>query len=285
MNIFCPVLQVITVTRGTGIRAYGEETVNRPDPLRTTVVYGPVDSRRFGLSLGINLSGTVKRCSFDCLYCFRGFNRGTSEEHRKRLPDAGRVMREFEDYLKDNPIDGLDDITIAGNGEPTDNPALPEVIRYLSKMKPARFPHVSLSLLTNGMGLIGKINPGAAVLLAALPEMDRVCVKFDTGVPATWKALSRPALEVDFGEWLSAVAAVRNPVIQTMLVKGAVDNTTERELDGLIKGYEVIKPSLIHCMTMNKVPADSKLCVVSKEEMEQCADYVRKRISCPFVLV
>ena len=118
------------------------------------VVYGPVTSRRFGLSLGINLSGNGKYCSFNCPYCFRGTNMGRPDENAflRNLPETETVMAAVKDRLGMEDAVTIKDWTIAGNAEPTDHPEFPIIVEALIALRNSAFPDVNISVLTNGMG-------------------------------------------------------------------------------------------------------------------------------------
>jgi wyosine [tRNA(Phe)-imidazoG37] synthetase (radical SAM superfamily) len=128
-------------------------------PRKPGIVYGPVKSRRFGLSLGVNLSGPGKYCSFDCLYCFRGRNDGRPSDPRflDGLPARDEVVSALEAWLIGN--EPVDDITIAGNAEPSDHPEFLRIVEGLVSVRNARRPGATITVLTNGMGLVPRFNP------------------------------------------------------------------------------------------------------------------------------
>ncbi|MBN1411497.1 MAG: radical SAM protein [Spirochaetales bacterium] len=248
------------------------KTVNR---IVTDVVYGPVNSRRFGFSLGIDLTGPAKCCSFNCLYCFRGFNRISPAKGRHLFYDKDDIITAVERYFETGGMKAIDDITIAGNGEPTDNPVLPEIIRYLRDFRDRLLPGMRLTLLTNGMGMVPRLNPRHSALLESFSLLDTVCLKLDSAVPRTWKRLDRPAFGVDFDEWLDSVRAFHGPVIQTMLVRGIVDNTTGPEIESLVECYRILKPSAYHLLTLNKPPAHSGLVPVEDGIIREIKEKIR----------
>lgn len=245
-------------------------------PLRSEIIYGPVKSRRFGMSLGINISGNGKFCSFNCPYCFRGKNHGRPDhpDFAKGIPDVKTVVSELKEFLKRYSGDNIDDWSIAGNAEPTDHPQFPAIVEKLITLKKESYPGVKLSVLTNGMGLVPRLNDQYRLFVDALNELDRACLKLDGGTRNTWIKLARPYSKVAFYEWLEAVAKITNPVIQTMLVQGRIDNTTNEEIAAFKAIHERLKPSKVHLLTINKQPLDSALIPVS--------DYVLKNIQTEF---
>lgn len=115
-----------------------------------STVFGPIKSRRLGVSLGINLSpDDGKVCSFDCLYCEAGYNsqgKGTTG-----LPVREKVRRDLESKLSamKGAGDPLDVITFSGNGEPTLNPDFPEIIDDVIALRDKYYPNAKVSVLTN----------------------------------------------------------------------------------------------------------------------------------------
>lgn len=118
--------------------------------LFSSPVFGPVHSRRLGVSLGINLlPADGKVCSFDCIYCECGFNK----DHRTKslLPTREEVREVLAQKLKEMQAEGLapDVLTFAGNGEPTAHPRFPEIIEDTLALRDAYFPEAKISVLSN----------------------------------------------------------------------------------------------------------------------------------------
>jgi wyosine [tRNA(Phe)-imidazoG37] synthetase (radical SAM superfamily) len=238
-------------------------------PRKRGIIYGPVRSRRFGLSLGVNLSGPAKYCSFDCLYCFRGPNDGRPSHpgFRAGLPSIDGVLSALDEWLSNG--EAIDDIAVAGNAEPTDHPEFLPIIEGLVSIRGARRPGVRITVLTNGMGLVPRFNPGHESVGKALGLVDNPCLKLDSGLQETWKKLSRPTDGITLEEWLEAACAVFPPALQTMFVQGSVDNTTPSELDALSRAYARLRPQKVFLLTINKPPADSGLTPVSVSRLSE----------------
>ena len=120
-------------------------TVIYPSP-----IFGPVHSRRLGVSLGINLMpADGKLCTFNCIYCECGFN----EDFRPKLPRPTReeVRQALEVRLQDMQANGPapDVLTFAGNGEPTAHPHFPEIIADILSLRDKYFPNAKVSVLSN----------------------------------------------------------------------------------------------------------------------------------------
>ena len=127
--------------------------------LRTGIIYGPVQSRRLGLSLGINLLPTTyKLCSFDCIYCQYGWTKKATmlpTDELNDLPSPEQVYAALGTALTQVAQNELkvDSITICGNGEPTLYPHLRQVIETAKQMREQYQPQAQLAILSNSGSL------------------------------------------------------------------------------------------------------------------------------------
>ncbi|MBU1936443.1 radical SAM protein, partial [bacterium] len=141
--------------------------------LKKGIIYGPVSSRRFGMSLGINLSPTnVKLCSLNCVYCQYGPTeclQATSEG--ADLPKLSDVIWSLEQALKQDTH--LDQITFSGNGEPTMHPEFPDMVEWAIQLRNRFMPKAKVAVLSNGTML------GNADVRAACDKLDLCIVKVD----------------------------------------------------------------------------------------------------------
>jgi wyosine [tRNA(Phe)-imidazoG37] synthetase (radical SAM superfamily) len=112
----------------------------------------------------------------------------------------------------------------------------------------------------------------------ALEKVDNPCLKLDSGLQNTWRRLSMPAGCIALEEWMYAAGRMDRPVIQTMLVRGCVDNTTPAELAGLSRAYGRLRPRRVYLLTINKPPADSKLEPVTGSRLREIGSSI---IGCP----
>ncbi len=184
-------------------------------------VFGPVRSRRLGISLGINLlPENGKVCSFDCLYCECGFSHSTGrKESLAPLPSRVEVARKLEATLKQMAARGEhpDVITFAGNGEPTLNPHFAEIIDDTIEMRDHLAPDARVCVLTNATRLS---DPAVA---NALCSVDEAILKIDSGREETVRILDRPAPGYSLSKTIDDIVALRDRMgdalaIQTMFV-------------------------------------------------------------------
>ena len=236
-----------------------------------STIFGPIHSRRLGVSLGINLSpDDGKVCSFDCIYCEAGYNaqgKGTTG-----LPLREKVKRQLHDKLKAMNVAGdpLDVITFSGNGEPTLNPDFPGIIDDVIKLRDEFYPEAKVSVLTNSTRIF---SPAVA---EALKKIDNNILKLDSAIEQTMRLIDQPTSK-DFTvervvEGLKEFAGTG--IIQTMMLRGehggmVVDNTTPEEVDALIAAYKEIKPREIMLYSLDRSTPEEKLIKVEKPELEE----------------
>lgn len=243
-----------------------------------STVFGPIHSRRLGVSLGINLMpDDGKVCSFDCLYCEAGFNsqgKGTSG-----LPTRAEVKADLEAKLLAMKENGEkpDVITFSGNGEPTLHPEFSGVIDDTIELRDRLCPEAKVSVLTNSTRIF---NPEVA---EALKKVDNNILKLDAAVEQTMRLIDRPASK-DFTvdrvvEGLKQFSGTG--VIQTMILRGEhdgipVDNTTDREIEALIDAYKSIGPKEVMLYSLDRSTPEERLVKVERPELEAIANRIRE---------
>ena len=186
-------------------------TIIYPSP-----IFGPVHSRRLGVSLGINLlPGDGKACTFDCVYCECGFN--ADHRPKQKLPTREQVALALEAKLKDMQQNGPtpDVLTFAGNGEPTSHPHFPEIIDDTLRLRDHYFPQAKVSVLSNATFT------GRKAVHDALMRVDNNIQKLDTVDAAYINKVDRPTGQYDVRQIIEHLKAFNGRVvIQTMFLKG-----------------------------------------------------------------
>lgn len=243
--------------------------------LFNTIIFGPIKSRRLGISLGINLlPQNGKICSFDCIYCECGLNKDGRED--TQMPTRQQVKEKLEATLKAyKQADGepIDTFTFAGNGEPTLHPHFAEIVLDVQKLRNSYYPDAKISVLTNAWQL------DKPAVLDGLRLVDNAILKLDSAVPQTLLAMNRPVSPTFSMENLvEQLASFQGRcIIQTMFLRGAgVDNTTPTEIAAWLGALKRIQPSLVQLYSINrKVPIEG-LEHVSEEELKTIAAEVKK---------
>ena len=242
-----------------------------------STIYGPIHSRRLGMSLGINLMpNDGKICSFDCLYCEAGFNaQGAGKDG---VPSREVVKRQLKRKLEEMKEQGqtLDVITFSGNGEPTLHPEFKKVVEDVLRLRTQYFPNAKVSVLSNST-MAGK--PAVA---DALRKVDNNILKLDSAMPRTFRLLNRPVSPNCLPE--GVIADLKQfggqCVVQTIMVRGEyngerIDNTTDDELDALLSAYLQIRPREVMLYSIDRKTPAENLEKVSKEELERIAQRFR----------
>lgn len=242
-----------------------------------STIFGPIHSRRLGVSLGINLMpDDGKVCSFDCLYCEAGFNsqgKGTTG-----LPTRREVSEDLDRKLREMKEKGetLDVITFSGNGEPTLHPEFPGVIDDTLALRDRWFPEAKVSVLTNSTRIF---TPEVA---EALKRVDNNILKLDSAIEPTMRLIDRPASkEFTVERVVEGLKQFRGTgIIQTMILRGEhdgrkVDNTTPEEVDALIEAYRQIQPKEVMIYSLDRSTPEERLQKVPKEELDEIAARIK----------
>lgn len=242
------------------------------------IVFGPVRSRRLGVSLGINLLPLDgKYCSFDCIYCECGLNK---ERHtRSRLPLREEVKEALEAKLLAMKQEGTapDVITFAGNGEPTMHPRFAHIIEDTIAIRNRLFPEAKIAVLSNA-SMIHKKD-----VFEALNKIDDNILKLDSVSDKRIRQLNVPNTPAFTFEWLldQLCRFKGNLIIQTMFLKGEVNgedisNLTEYEISGWLEALKRINPRKVMIYTIDRDTPVKGLKKVSPEELEIIAERARK---------
>ena len=224
-------------------------TIIYPSP-----IFGPIRSRRLGVSLGINLlPGDGKVCTFDCIYCECGLN--AERRPKQKLPTRSEVAMALEQKLQQMQAEGVapDVLTFAGNGEPTAHPDFAGIISDTLALRDRYFPRAKVSVLTNGTRI------GHAEVFEALRLVDNNIVKLDT-VDADYIArVDRPVGRYDLPHLLECMQAFAGRcVVQTLFMKGvddqgvSVDNTSDQYVLPWLDAVERIAPREVMIYTIDR---------------------------------
>lgn len=238
-----------------------------PLELKSGIIYGPVESRRLGRSLGINLSPTSRKvCSFNCVYCHYGWTDFLTVDCSKLqndLPEPDEVRDALEEALKQG-ID-LDYITFSGNGEPTLHPQFGEIVDLVVEIRNRHSPGKKIATLSNSSMLHKK------EVLDALRKIDLSIMKLDCGNPQTFLRLNRPHGSIDYSEIVGNLKNMNGIVIQAMLVNGKLGNAKDEQVMDWIDRVAEIKPDSIQLYSLENPPAEESLSGVGKEKLELIA--------------
>jgi wyosine [tRNA(Phe)-imidazoG37] synthetase (radical SAM superfamily) len=241
------------------------------------IIFGPVKSRRLGVSLGINLLPTKRKiCNFNCIYCECGWTRDI-EKAVTHLPHRDKVYDALDWKLSEmkEKHQSPDVITYAGNGEPTLHPAFPGIIDDSIILRDKYFPEARIAVLSNATTISDPL------VKAALLKIDMNILKLDSAFDSTIKKHNQPRVNIRAEELIDNLAGFNGKVIiQTLFLRGthnheAIDNTTPVEIDAWLRAIERIKPSEVMIYTISRdTPEGSNLNKVPLNELKRIASLV-----------
>ena len=249
-------------------------TIIYPSP-----IFGPVHSRRLGISLGINLMpADGKICTFNCIYCECGLN----EDYRPTLPRPTRelVAEKLEAKLKAMAAEGQlpDVLTFAGNGEPTCHPHFAEIIDDTIALRNQYCPKAKVSVLSNATMIHHpKVHD-------ALMRVDNNIQKLDTVDPLYINKVDQPVIPYNVDQVIERLKAFQGHVIiQTMFMRGqesgdrsqkSVDNTGEQFVGPWLEAVEAIQPQQVMIYTIDRETPTQGLLKATHEQLDAIRDRV-----------
>jgi wyosine [tRNA(Phe)-imidazoG37] synthetase (radical SAM superfamily) len=241
------------------------------------LVFGPVNSRRFGVSLGINvLPNDNKLCNFNCIYCECGWTDLRSVKNK--FVDKEILKNEMEQRFAQlhQQKKHFDAITFAGNGEPTMHPDFPEIIAYTCMLRDKYFPEVKVIVLSNSSMLANE------PVFKALQKADLRVMKLDAGSNEMFRIIDQPLNKHDLNWVIEKLLQFKGDLyIQTMFLHGnynnvSVDNTTEAEVNLWLNHLQQLKPKHVMIYTLDRGAPASNLQKVSKSVLDAICERVIK---------
>jgi wyosine [tRNA(Phe)-imidazoG37] synthetase (radical SAM superfamily) len=237
------------------------------------VVFGPVRSRRLGLSLGINLLPLhSKYCSFNCIYCECGWTPPVHEEELQ-LPSRARVAEALEKALQELVAENYipDALTYAGNGEPTIHPEFPGIVEDTLALRDRYVPASRVTILSNSSRV------HVPEVFRALLSLDDNIQKLDAGQERLFRLINNPVAPEDFERMVAGLAAFRGKVIiQSMFLRGEyrgeiIDNTADKEVSEWISRLKEIGPSRIMIYAVARATPVHRIERIPLAELERIA--------------
>ena len=240
--------------------------------LFNNIIFGPIRSRRLGLSLGVNLLPVEsKLCNFNCIYCECGWN----EEHegRKRFNAREDVREMLRKTLSQMVEEGTppDVITFAGNGEPTMHPDFELIIDDTIALRDELCPAAKVSVLSNAT----QIHRDDVV--RALQRVDNNILKLDSAFDSTVQLLNKPVGNYSVERTVQLMKRFSGQMIlQTMFLKGEylgqkIDNTTEQEVAAWLDIVKEIAPRKVMVYSIDRDTPCQTLTKVDKDELTAIA--------------
>ena len=242
-----------------------------------SIVYGPIRSRRLGVSLGVNLMPTdAKLCSFDCVYCECGWNQPVLHP---QLPTRQQVREALASNL--SPLASspqIDVITFSGNGEPTMHPDFLGIIQDTCALRDQYCPNAKVSVLSNSTQL------GRVEVVQALKLCDNRILKLDSAIDATMRLIDKPVnphlTVAQVAEWLKIFDG--DFTLQTCFLRGEyegriIDNTTPEELQAWYEMVEFLHPKQVMIYVIDRATPLKTLEKIPADKMEKIAVPLREK--------
>ena len=245
--------------------------------LFTDIIYGPIRSRRLGISLGVNLLPLhSKLCNFDCIYCECGWN----ADNRTEKPSFNKrddIRTALENTLSKMQAEGQlpDVITFAGNGEPTIHPEFESIIDDTIALRDKFAPNAKVSVLSNATQLHRE------GVIRALRKVDNPILKLDSAIDTTAHLINKPCGNYSVENIIEQFSAFgKEFVLQTMFLRGEyngnhIDNTTESEIMAWLAVVEHLRPRSVMVYSIDRATPCKTLQKVEREELDKIAERVR----------
>lgn len=225
-------------------------------------LFGPVPSRRLGMSLGVDLV-PKKVCTLDCVYCEVGKTTKLTIEQKEYIKSK-TIKEELEKYFKENPEP--DYITFSGYGEPTLNSCLSNIVQYIKQTK----PQIPIAVLTNGT-LLYKENVRKSLLQA-----DLIMPSLDAATEEVFRKINRPDKELNVQQHIDGLIQFSSEFKGKIWLEIFIlpeFNNIDKELYELKKVIEQIKPDLVQLNTLDRPGTESNLIGATQEELQEVVDF------------
>lgn len=239
-------------------------------PLQSGIIYGPVQSRRLGRSLGINvLPADRKVCNFDCRYCQYGW---TDPSALASMSEADYpAVRDVVDAVA-AALRGLPEaphyVTFSGNGEPTLHPRFGEIVDGVNEARARFAPAARTAILSNSSRV------GRPEIRQALSRLDVRILKLDAGTEGCFARYNRPVQGITLESIVEGLRLLPDITLQTLLAGGSGGNLAAEETEAWLARVAVIRPRTVQLYTLDREAPDRYLVPATREELEA----VRERV-------
>ena len=243
--------------------------------LYNNIIFGPVQSRRLGVSLGVNLLPIEsKLCSFDCIYCECGWNGDHIGLRRfNKREDVKTILASTLQKMSDE-CRLPDVITFAGNGEPTMHPEFEQIIDDTITLRDQFCPSAKVSVLSNATQIHRED------VCRALHRVDNNILKLDSAFDATVRLMNNPAAGYSVADTVERMKHFSGQMtLQTMFLRGEyqgqhIDNTSCEEVAAWLKLVKEISPRQVMVYSLDRDTPCKTLEKVSREELMTIAQQV-----------
>ncbi len=244
-------------------------------PLQSGIIYGPVNSRRLGPSLGINLLPCgYKLCTFDCVYCQYGpepsSGLSTRAEENADLPTTTEVEGVLRAALKLHS--DVNYITFSGNGEASLHPRFAEMVDIAIRVRDDLKIDARTAILTNSTGIVD------SSVQSALMRLDSTFMKRDAGSEGLFKRINRAHPEVSFDRIVEELIRFDHPVLmmRALFFEGDPSNIENKNVEEWANILKEIEPQEVHIYSIDRPVAKAGIRPVGKDVLEGIAARARE---------
>jgi len=235
--------------------------------LKKGILYGPVHSRRLGLSLGVNLSPSkYKLCSYNCVYCHYGYTDVRTMDlgkHLEDIPQPDEVLAAVKAALQSDTEFAY--VTFSGNGESTLYPWFPEVVDGIVDLRNLHRPEVKIALLSNSTGLASE------AVRDSVAKIDVPIFKLDTATETKWKRINRPVEGMRLRDIIERLISLDDILIQTVLFGGDPSNVEEKDLLAYFDAIRRIRPREVQLYSIDRPVPRARIELVPPNVLEDIA--------------
>lgn len=248
------------------------------------VVYGPFRSRRYGSSLGINILGQGQKiCSFNCAYCELGKTSITMSTIKKSTSfltseKLDELTREGMRNITSQNIK-IDVISVVGNGEPTLYPHFDVFSENIALARNEILPKVPLLVFSNCTQLHNR------KIIKGLNVYDERIIKLDAGNDTQLKNINAPLVKDSIKKIIDSTKRLKDLTIQSMFIKGVINNMERSDLDDWIEAIALIKPKRVQVYTIERIPPISGIQKLSTDELYTIKALLNKKVSIPIDVI
>jgi wyosine [tRNA(Phe)-imidazoG37] synthetase (radical SAM superfamily) len=241
-------------------------------PLQSGIIYGPVNSRRLGRSLGINLLPSDRKlCSFDCIYCHYGRTKvKTLYPEESCFRSVEEILEAVEEALKD--CRDIDYVTFSGNGEPTLHPRFPAIASEVRRLCEELRPDVKMTILSNSTTV------HLPHIKESLALFDGPIMKLDAGDPATLTRINHPASGVALDRIIEGLKEIPGIIIQSMLIDGKVTNIQGEAFRAWLSALSEIRPARVQIYSTDRPVPEAGIEKVLPPTLQRIAEEIEEHV-------
>ena len=239
-------------------------------PLQQGLIYGPVNSRRLGRSLGLNIvSSKIKTCTLNCVYCQYGLRRLSDSEieNKQWYPAKNKIIKKLEDIVPH--LDPVPDfLTFSGNGEATLHPQFPEIVQDVLNIRDRYLKDTLVTILSNSSTVT---RPRIREVLSLL---DKRIMKLDCGNEENFLRYNQPIAGIKYHDIVYGLSQLNDVTIQALFSGGAGGNFNENNIKTWLIKLASILPADVQIYTLDRPYPSKLISPLSREQLEEICERV-----------